>query len=450
MKIAVIGTGYVGLVTAAGLAEFGHTVIGTDKDAAKIELISRGTSPIYEPGLDDLLKRTLDEREPFVHRRRRRGHPRGRASSSSASGRPRTRTAARTCPRSKASPARSPGTSTATRSSSRRARSRSRPRNGSSGSSASTGRATSPSTSPPTPSSCGRGRRSRISSSRTGSSSASRRDRARDIAGPDLREVPGPGPGHQHRHRRAHQARLELVPRPQDLLHQHDRRPLRQDRRRRRAGRPGHGPRSADRAPVPQGGPGLRRLLLPQGHPGPDEDRRGPGGRLRPAPGDRQGQPGADRGCSWTRSRRPSGSSRARGSPSSAWRSSPRPTTSARPRASASSGSSSGKAPGSGSTIPRPLDNMKEVFPPSAAVAYCKDPLRSRRGGERPPRRHRMGGVPVARPGPGPGADGQSHHRRRPEHVRPRRRPRAGVRVLFGRPQVANPEILSLRSLIRA
>jgi UDPglucose 6-dehydrogenase len=59
MKIAVIGTGYVGLVTAAGLAEFGHTVIGTDKDAAKIDLISRGISPIFEPGLEDLLKRTL-------------------------------------------------------------------------------------------------------------------------------------------------------------------------------------------------------------------------------------------------------------------------------------------------------------------------------------------------------------------------------------------------------
>jgi UDPglucose 6-dehydrogenase len=60
MKIAVIGTGYVGLVTAAGLVEFGHTVIGTDKDAAKIALISRGISPIYEPGLEDLLKRTLE------------------------------------------------------------------------------------------------------------------------------------------------------------------------------------------------------------------------------------------------------------------------------------------------------------------------------------------------------------------------------------------------------
>jgi UDPglucose 6-dehydrogenase len=62
MKIAVIGTGYVGLVTAAGLAEFGHTVIGTDKDAAKIDLISRGISPIYEPGLEDLLKKALASR----------------------------------------------------------------------------------------------------------------------------------------------------------------------------------------------------------------------------------------------------------------------------------------------------------------------------------------------------------------------------------------------------
>jgi UDPglucose 6-dehydrogenase len=59
MKIAVIGTGYVGLVTAAGLAEFGHTVIGTDKDSEKIEQISRGTAPIYELGLDELLMRNL-------------------------------------------------------------------------------------------------------------------------------------------------------------------------------------------------------------------------------------------------------------------------------------------------------------------------------------------------------------------------------------------------------
>ena len=59
MKIAVIGTGYVGLVTAVGLAEFGHNVIGTDKMADKIEKISRGEIPIYEPGLEVLLKSSL-------------------------------------------------------------------------------------------------------------------------------------------------------------------------------------------------------------------------------------------------------------------------------------------------------------------------------------------------------------------------------------------------------
>ncbi len=55
MKIAVIGTGYVGLVTAAGLAELGHPVMGTDKDRDKIGRISRGIVPIYEPGLDELI-----------------------------------------------------------------------------------------------------------------------------------------------------------------------------------------------------------------------------------------------------------------------------------------------------------------------------------------------------------------------------------------------------------
>jgi UDPglucose 6-dehydrogenase len=55
MKIGVIGTGYVGLVTAAGLAELGHQVRGVDKDKDKIEKVSRGIVPIYEPGLDELL-----------------------------------------------------------------------------------------------------------------------------------------------------------------------------------------------------------------------------------------------------------------------------------------------------------------------------------------------------------------------------------------------------------
>jgi UDPglucose 6-dehydrogenase len=61
MRIAVIGTGYVGLVTAAGLAELGNRVIGTDKDGEKIDRISRGVVPIYEPGLDDLLAKNIEK-----------------------------------------------------------------------------------------------------------------------------------------------------------------------------------------------------------------------------------------------------------------------------------------------------------------------------------------------------------------------------------------------------
>ncbi len=60
MKIAVIGTGYVGLVTAAGLAELGHQVIGTDKDGDKIAKIGRGIVPIYEPGLEELLHSNVE------------------------------------------------------------------------------------------------------------------------------------------------------------------------------------------------------------------------------------------------------------------------------------------------------------------------------------------------------------------------------------------------------
>ncbi len=59
MKIAVIGTGYVGLVTAAGLAELGNQVIGTDKDGEKIDRVSRGVVPIYEPGLDELITENM-------------------------------------------------------------------------------------------------------------------------------------------------------------------------------------------------------------------------------------------------------------------------------------------------------------------------------------------------------------------------------------------------------
>jgi len=60
MKIAVVGTGYVGLVSGACFSEFGHTVTCVDKDAAKIDRLHDGIMPIYEPGLDSLVARNCD------------------------------------------------------------------------------------------------------------------------------------------------------------------------------------------------------------------------------------------------------------------------------------------------------------------------------------------------------------------------------------------------------
>ena len=51
MQIAVIGTGYVGLVTATCFAESGNDVVGTDSNAQKIEVLEASRLPIYEPGL---------------------------------------------------------------------------------------------------------------------------------------------------------------------------------------------------------------------------------------------------------------------------------------------------------------------------------------------------------------------------------------------------------------
>ncbi|MDB2390315.1 UDP-glucose/GDP-mannose dehydrogenase family protein [Alphaproteobacteria bacterium] len=59
MKIAVIGTGYVGLVSGACFSEFGFDVTCVDNDPAKIDLIQKGTMPIYEPGLDELVARNV-------------------------------------------------------------------------------------------------------------------------------------------------------------------------------------------------------------------------------------------------------------------------------------------------------------------------------------------------------------------------------------------------------
>jgi UDPglucose 6-dehydrogenase len=61
MNVAVIGSGYVGLVTGACFSEFGVQVVCADKDADKVASLCRGTMPIYEPGLDDLVSRNVRE-----------------------------------------------------------------------------------------------------------------------------------------------------------------------------------------------------------------------------------------------------------------------------------------------------------------------------------------------------------------------------------------------------
>src|SRR5437868_6050564 len=61
MKIAVVGTGYVGLVLGACLSENGNTVICVDKDAAKIATLEAGRMPIYEPGLEEMVRRNRRE-----------------------------------------------------------------------------------------------------------------------------------------------------------------------------------------------------------------------------------------------------------------------------------------------------------------------------------------------------------------------------------------------------
>src|SRR5919108_1314250 len=57
MRVVVVGTGHVGLPTAATLASFEHDVVGVDEDEEKIRGLQRGTTPFFEPGLAELIER---------------------------------------------------------------------------------------------------------------------------------------------------------------------------------------------------------------------------------------------------------------------------------------------------------------------------------------------------------------------------------------------------------
>jgi UDPglucose 6-dehydrogenase len=61
MRVAMIGTGYVGLVSGACIADFGHQVTCVDKDAAKISALNAGEIPIYEPGLGELVRANVEQ-----------------------------------------------------------------------------------------------------------------------------------------------------------------------------------------------------------------------------------------------------------------------------------------------------------------------------------------------------------------------------------------------------
>ncbi|MBX9745622.1 MAG: UDP-glucose/GDP-mannose dehydrogenase family protein [Hyphomonadaceae bacterium] len=65
MRVTIIGAGYVGLVSGACFADFGHTVTCVDKDEGKIARLQNGEIPIFEPGLDDLVKDNVDQGRLF-------------------------------------------------------------------------------------------------------------------------------------------------------------------------------------------------------------------------------------------------------------------------------------------------------------------------------------------------------------------------------------------------
>ena len=302
MRVAMIGTGYVGLVSGACIADFGHQVTCVDKDSAKISALNAGEIPIYEPGLGDIVRSNVRAGTAVVHdgaersgQRGRRGVHRGRYAVA-----PRRRSC-RSCPTSMRRPARSPRRSTGSPSSSPSRRSRSAPATRSSGSFAKLG---------PMPIVAV------VSNPEFLREGAAIHDfkhpdrivvgaddeRAKAVDGRDLPAAlsqPGADPLHRPPDRRAHQVRSQCVPRDQDHLHQRNRRSVRARRRRRAGSGARHRARQSDRVEIPARRTRLRRLVLSQRRARSDQDR--PGSRradAHPRGGrDRQRHPKARHGA---------------------------------------------------------------------------------------------------------------------------------------------------------
>ena len=278
MRITVFGTGYVGLVQGAVLAEVGHDVLCVDIDAEKVAGLEAGRIPIFEPGLEDIVRknhsegrlsfttdaaRAVDARTHPVHRRGhaprrgrlgrpavragRRGNHR-RAHGRAQSGRDqidRARRHRRQGARAHARDAGGPGLG-------------SRLRRG---------------LEPRIPQGGRRGRRLHASRPHR---HRHRERRDRGAAARGLRALQ-PQPRQDHHDGRAlggaDEIRRQLHARDQDQLHERDRGPRRAARRRCRDGPPGHRRGPAHRLPFHLSRRRLRRLVLSQGREGADPHR---------------------------------------------------------------------------------------------------------------------------------------------------------------------------------
>ena len=245
-RVAVFGAGYVGLVTGACFAELGHEVVVRDVLPERIEQLRAGEVPIYEPGLEELLRRNADRLT--LHARRRRGRRRTPSFSTSPSARRRPTRATPISPPSGRSSTSSPALdrravlvmkSTVPVGTGARVRHRLDER--------------------------GLERVGYVSNPgvhRRGHGDprlpAARPDRDRLVRGRGRRRGRGaaprastPGRALRRRLGRDDQARRERRADDADQLHQRDRERLRGDRRRRRARRRGRRPRPADRLELP-------------------------------------------------------------------------------------------------------------------------------------------------------------------------------------------------------